>query len=394
MSEIRVLWGDDECRSNSLDSMYHFAQLNGFELVGYVSAEEVIRELINNVAHYDAVLLDAHFFLNTGQSQGTENGSALVRVFSAYDQLQLQDKPPCFLLSGQTTFTKEPNPILEGREIKCYDKTKIDDVDQLFEDMRHAVENAPDIRLKQKYAEVLDICDWPAFKNKHFNRIFTYIKHIEGEEEIPAAEDMLTPMRKVIETLFEQFVDLRIVDPALTEERFSLTVISKFLSRADGDYYYEADFFSPVIAEGLYRLLSITQDGSHGNQSLKLNVDAHLKGAAKPYLYFSMIYQLFDVLSWAHEYIRTHRDKDVNASKWSKKNQEIAEHQWLIGQVESINEKGWGQFVSDDKAHSIGIPRGLMATHQLTTYQRIRLLPKDAPSKNKLFVDQIDTNLE
>jgi hypothetical protein len=82
----------------------------------------------------------------------------------------------------------------------------------------------------------------------------------------------------------------------------------------EGGYKFKEGVLNPLISESLKWVSEICNDASHATENLKVNVHSFIQVQRTPYLYFSTIYQLFDILIWFGEFAAKNQDSNANAN--------------------------------------------------------------------------------
>lgn len=353
------------------------AENEGLFLEGYPSYEEGFEALERNLEYFDVILLDGLFFETRGQVAGTEDESGLGMAIARINQLKDRKAFPWFVLSGKDSFTKGENMLLKANKAKCFDKTNSRDVVRLFEEMRTAASEQADAQLRIKYEKVLASCSQHLLGMDQFSRLFTLIKHVENKDKLVMTEDLLTPIRKIIERIFKRLSKNGIIPQAIISNKGWISGSSYFLANKHDDYEHLKEFVAPVVSENIYRLLNIVQDASHGEGELKLKVDEYLKVSKSDYLYRSCVYLLFDLLLWFRDFMEANPDKDLNKTLWRST---LDERDWVSGRIIRIAENGYGTFESDNDPRQITVPPQFIKDRKLKENAQVRVILKPSPS--------------
>ena len=341
---FKVLWIDDQYKDAEMIQFAIEADNEGLLLEGYPSFEEGFEALERKQEHFDVILLDGLFFEKKGQEVGTEDESGIGMAIARINELKSKKVFPWFVLSGKDKFTKGENSLLKANKARCFDKTNPSDVVRLFEEMKAAANQQPDAQLKHKYAQLLEVCSDQLLGPEHFSRLFAIIKHIENVEKLANTEDMLNPIRKIIERIFRRMGEQGIIPETIRANKGWINGSSLFLANKHSDYEHLSEITPPLISENIHRLLNIIQDASHGEGELKLKVDQYLKSAQSDYLYRSCVFLLFDLLIWFKEFMDNNGDIDTNKARWVKTNNTLKE-EIFIGELRQDNE--WNYYVGN-----------------------------------------------
>ncbi|HAI37259.1 MAG TPA: hypothetical protein DCM40_03525, partial [Maribacter sp.] len=212
-----------------------------------------------------------------------------------------------------------------------FEKGKDEDEDVLFKMLVESCRNRTLTKLKHKYQNPFKICSDEYIGRKHFDRLLGLIQHIEHPESLSRAEDMLNPMRKIIEALFSKLNEIGVIPDEIIKGQGSINGSSYFLTGKNSGYTYNEVLIHPMVAESIFRLTTLTQDASH-NVGSKLEADEYLANSETNHLYISSIYLLLDILDWMKNYIDNNPNKKINSAKWSRKEQKT-DASLLEGQI-------------------------------------------------------------
>lgn len=341
---MKVLWIDDE--HETLELIKDNALDNDIELVGFRSAEEALLQLEYHDV-YDAVLLDGLFHMNKNDQGTPSNDAAFGKVASKIKSLK--DRGiilPWFILSGKTNFTLNQSSMIEALSDKDYsngrvfDKKKIEET-ILWEEIKKAVGLIPEYQMKQKYSDLLAICEDNLLGKKNYSRLFELIKDIEKSDKIKGGEDKLTTIRKTVEALFSTLGKHEIIPGEMVGQKGWINGSSLFLSGKHYDYPLQDDIIPSLVSNNIYKLLEIIQDGSHAYGELKYKVDSYMKEAQSDYFFRSCVYLLFDLLLWFKDFMIKNSDIEINKSRWKS----IASNGDWIGKLYQDSDKNY--FVND-----------------------------------------------
>lgn len=382
-----ILWIDDQHNDEEMIQFAIEADNEGLFLKGFTSFEEGFDVLEKNLERFDVILLDGLFFEKKGQETGTEDEIGIGMAIAKINELKSKKVFPWFVLSGKDKFTKGENSLLKANKAKCFDKTNPSDVVRLFEEMKLSAMHQPDAQLKFNYSDLLETCSDKLLGSEHFSRLFALIKHLENVEKMANTEDMLNPIRKIIERMFTRMAEHGIIPEAIISKKGWINGSSLFLANKHSDYDYLSEIIPPIVSENIYRLLNIIQDASHGDGELKLKVDQYLKSAQSDYLYRSCVNLLFDLLLWFKDFISNNSDKDTNKSRWKSK---LIKGDWITGKVIRIAENGFGTFQPENTHETISIPKQMVLEYQLKEFNLIKIIAAPSPNGAKKYIKEIN----
>jgi len=382
----KVLWIDDQYKDTEMIQFAIEADNEGLILEGYPSFEEGFEVLERKLEHFDVILLDGLFFEKKGQEAGTEDESGIGMAIAKINELKNRKVFPWFVLSGKDKFTKGENSLLKANRAKCFDKTNPSDVVKLFEEMKLAASQQPEAQLKFKYADLLETCSDQLIGTEHFARLFALITHIENIEKLANTEDMLNPIRKIIERMFTQMADRGVIPEPIISNKGWINGSSLFLANKHSNYEHLSEITPPLVSENIHRLLNIIQDASHGEGELRLKVDQYLKTAQSDFLYRSCVFLLFDLLLWFKEFMENNPDKDANKARWKIK---VINGDWITGKVTRIAENGWGTFLPENGIATVSIPPKMVTDNHLNETDSIKIIAEPSPDGTKTFIKAI-----
>ncbi len=365
-----ILWIDDE--HESLSGTKGRAKRNGIHLIPFKSLNSGMSELEKNSSFYDGVLLDAKFFENEDDVNGSED---TYNVHRAKERLlMLKKKFDVFILTGQAEAYEDKT--FKKAFTKVYKKGSDSEIDRLFIDIKIAAANQEDTQIRQTFNRVFEVCTEKYIGELAGQDILNLLK-VNNDLSI---EDPFNTIRKIVEDLFMSFCKFRLLPLEFVTPGVALNESSKFLTgkAADGNPFIERGFrhleethLPSHIASSLRSLLSITQSGSH-----RSSIDLHVKTIKTPYLFKSMLFQLFDILTWFKAYV----DSDPKKDNWIKIESESeicieTEQNAVMGKVININlHKGFAFLKPDAYGDNIFIPPHLVTNYLLEEQMHIKVL--------------------
>lgn len=365
----KVLWLEDEI--DKIEAFLDRGFMAGIEIVHKDTANNFILELNGKIDHYDAVILDVMGVVDSLSEK--PSSKAFKQAYDAIIALKHRKQIPFFVLSAQ--LTKDENQGLKEYigDTNVYIKSK--DEEHLIQSICASVANQPDFALRKKYTDLLSVFNDNYLGQKHFDRIYNLIKWVESSRDIDNTEDQLTTIRKIIEAIFQSLAKQGFVPIEITSSKGWLNGTSMFLANKHSAFIQKNQFIHPTASESIFRLLNLTQDGSHAEGGLKLRVDEHIQLNQNDYLFKSCIFLLFDIIIWYKNLCNLFPDFEKNKSMWSSK-----ENDWVIGTIVKIKENGYGIFKSDTGSQQFDIPRKIISENSFKENDRVKLTSKLKPS--------------
>jgi cold shock CspA family protein len=368
MNEIlyNILWIDDE--HETLPGTKGRAKRKGINLIGYKSLNGGMDELERNYPFYDGVLLDAKFFENEEDTEGTEDTDNVHRAKERL--LGLKKRFEVFVLTGHAEAYEDKT--FNKAFPKVYQKGDNDVTDRLFNDIKEAAAGLEDTQVRHAYKRVFDVCTE------------TYIGEYAGQDLLNLLKDtnesnvdnQFNAIRKIVEDLFSAFNKYNLLPSAFVTPNIALNESSKFLSGKNtfDDSYFEEKGYRHLdgthlpeqISYCLRSILAVTQSGSHRSK-----LDVFVREVKTPYLMKSVLFQLMDVLVWFKIYVDSHPTIE-NWEKVAHDNAIDDDQPFIPGQVINFNQqKNFAFFKPDGFGDNVFIPPNLVTENALADGMKI-----------------------
>lgn len=364
-----ILWIDDE--HETLGGTKGRAKRNGINLMPFKSLNGGMSELERNYPFYDGVLLDAKFFENEDDKEGTED---TYNVHRAKEQLlQLKKKFEVFVLTGQAEAYEDKT--FKKAFTKVYKKGSDDEIDRLFADIKDAASSQEDTQIRHSYKRVFDVCTEKYIGEYAGQDILNLIK-VDNDSEI---DKHLSSIRDIVQDLFTTFHKYELIPSEFVTPSIALNESSKFLAGKNytGEYFevkgyrhLDATHLPNQIATYLRNILGITQPGAH-----RTEIDDHVRSVRTHFLMKSVLFQLLDVLVWFKMYV----DSNPKIENWERvesvsEEAAVIESELVAGTVINLNTmKGFAFFKPDAIGDNIFIPPHLVTNHSLTERMRVQV---------------------
>ncbi len=357
-----ILWIDDV--HETLGGTKGRAKRHGINLIAFKSLNGGMSELERNYPFYDGVLLDAKFFENEDDIEGSED---TYNVHRAKERLlQLKKKFEVFVFTGQAE--AYDNKTFKKAFTRVYIKGSDEETERLFKDIREAAACQQDTQLRHSYKRVFDVCTEKYIGEFAGQDILNLLK-VEDESNI---DNHFNAIRKIIEDLFSAFHKFNLLPAEFVSPNVALNQSSIFLAgqeqneKTDAVYkqykHLEETHLPPQIANYLRSILAVTQSGSH-----RSNIDRHVRAVKTPFLLKSVFFQLLDVLVWFKMYV----DSNPKTENWEEiettnEFNETAIEELIHGKVINVNlQKGFAFFKPDARGDNVFIPPHLVSTFDL-----------------------------
>jgi len=309
MNRYKVLWIDDNF--DDQDAFEDQAIQNGLDINPFKTSQQGMEELVSNIEQYDAVILDAMVY-----DESEDENASLKGLFSSIkkiNSLSERKKIPYFIFSAYI----DNDTYASAREMLSSERIFIKTKDNLalFNAIKNDADKQEITQLKHKYPVPFSLCEDDYLGAKEFKRVLQIVKDIEDPEKINNQQDSLSPLRKILESIFKKLNAIGLVPDEIQNNPGAINGASIFLSGTHNGYKYNKELIHPVISESIRHLLSLTQDASH-NEGTKLKADSYLIDTSNTFLYQSLCFSMLDVLEYLKTFIDDNSDKSINESKW------------------------------------------------------------------------------
>ncbi len=388
MKQYKVIWFDDEFES--LNAIKEQAILNDIELVGFANATDGIEELDKNLLNYDAVVVDGKFYRNRSQTGDAIDENALSDVARCLDKKSDHKKLPWFILSGQISFTKEKNKIVEVFDIKkVYDKTSDSDLALLWLAIKEESNQQIDTQIRHKFQDVFNSCSEIQMGMDAQKMILNILKNIFESKGDFNEELYFTQLRKILESMFRSANRLGLLhDDCVKGGKVNLSESSLFMAGEPTKHLNikcNKPHFNKIVADSVKSILFLTGAASHTddvNQNSVINLTEYKKTNNTPYLLYSLTFQLMDILIWFKSYSKAYPNLEYNQSLWETIDE--AEVAWVSGKVVKIAENGYGTFKALNKDKAITIIPKTLKEYNLQENQMIQVILKTEGDKTHI----------
>ncbi|MFW5872580.1 MAG: hypothetical protein ACOCVN_01195 [bacterium] len=316
-----VLWIDDE--HEKLKSFISRAEQKGIEINAYKSHENGMKELEKNLLLYDAVILDAKTLYK--EEDEITNLKGLRASRDKLIEINQNIFLPFFILTGQPDYMN--NEAFQELVGKFYIKGR--DEDELFEVLKDIAKNKDEYRIRLQYKEALTACTERYLLNDYRNELMRMLSMLNEKGETINTDLYYKDIRILIEAIFRGANHYGMLpDVFLKNNMVNLSESSLFLSGRKPKYSDVScitSHFTRIVSEIVKNIIHITGAAVHteGEENTqKMQIQTHLKTTKTPYLFYSILYQMMDVLIWFKEYIDKNGDINKNKSFWIEKTDE------------------------------------------------------------------------
>ncbi len=247
-----------------------------------------------------------------------------MRILSKYKN------EPWFVFSGQTDVIKSESSIRSMLEEEDCQRdyadiiyVKSEDNDKLIEDIRSSVSDKSVWQVKNKYKQVLSVFD--VIGDDSQGALLDMLLFIEGYKPLDH-KVYYTQLRIILEWMFRHANQIGLLHDKCIDDKgkVNLTESSLFLAGEQTKYIgvkCKERHFPKLIAENIKNLLFITGGASHTTEpddKELINLQDYWKSVNTPYLLYSLIFALCDILVWYNRYQKENNNYGDNVSKWEE----------------------------------------------------------------------------
>lgn len=220
MRTYNVIWFDDE--HQNFQPIKDQAILEDIRLIGYSNSKEGTPELRNNYKDYDAVILDGLFFKDEGHKGTDIDQTAFGEVAKVLTELKARGIIlPWFIYSGQPSFVKDKNDLLEVLKDKTFangkvfDKNKDEDFKELLAEIKKAADGNPERIIKINNPEIFSIFEEGILSDDVESQLMSLFKKsfYNDRAELKA---ILTNIRSIQESVFLKLESIGVLQNGLT----------------------------------------------------------------------------------------------------------------------------------------------------------------------------------
>jgi len=283
MNNYQVLWIDDKWQEQS--SVITLAGYLGVE----IKAEKFFkkgRDIFKaNPIKWDAIILDARGLEKTEDSLPDTPGMHTTIDFIKSKRNEI----PILVYTGTDELinNEEFEKSIQGKifEGKLFNKGS--DPNEFIKKIIEAINQTDSNRLRMKYSGIFESCSLDYIGEISADTIAKIVNVVETGDYINS--DILNPVRKIIDTIFETCKDIGIIPSSIKDH----TSCSKFLCSTS---------MTAIVPEYIQKTLpyisQISNEGSHIETTDRL-----IKEGRAPFIINSIIYGLFSVIYWLKDFI-------------------------------------------------------------------------------------------
>lgn len=296
MKLYKVLWLDDE--HQKFQSIKDEALLQAVRFVGFTNSKEGGEELLKNHKQYDAVILDGLFFRNKDDVDISK--TAFGDVARLLGELKSKGVlKPWFIFSGQPSFVKDKNTLVEifkdsdFANGKVFDKNRDEDFVELLNEIKKCADENLERQLRLQHQEIFEIFESGLLAEQEEKELLEVFLELEKTENIDN-KAVLTKIRGIQEKIF-----LKLQNIGVLPELSSFIAKCKHLSGnirkdASGKYISSSIEYQTNEIENLQKWIYFTC-GTYIHALQQQHYGGYM---ISRYSLKSMLYGILELLFW------------------------------------------------------------------------------------------------
>lgn len=312
---IKVLWIDDEFEKQQ--DVIGDAEQDGIDLIPYEDHLEGIEALLSDIKGFHAVILDARVKFHKD-----DKVSDLKGLKASIDKLLILHSQghyiPFFIFTGQPDYMD--NDVFIQTYGEYFIKGK--DNQKLFNSIKDQVQNKEEYIIQYEYKNIFSICEkyFDTEVKKHLTEVLCSIKktNVIFDDKL-----YFTQIRIILESIFRIANTKGLLhDKCIPDGKVNLNESCTFLSGDSSRHYgvkSSVKHFPKLISDAARSIIHITGAAAHTTgEENKNNIDLqeYRKQVKSPFLLYSLVFQLLDIIIWFDEYLKTNNDYEYNKSLW------------------------------------------------------------------------------
>lgn len=397
MKTYKILWIDDKPELSS--GFRQLAKKHGLTLLEYKTHKEGMEVLKKDISSYDGVILDA-----LGHYESADESEELYGLNKSLHMLaslsSIKKIPHC-IYSAEINKSGYDAQKKLFRDIVIFDKAGSAPTLDMIEYIKSEADKQHDTQVRHEHAALFKILEDYSEENK--KTVLNIIRSLRFQRI--ALDDNLyfTPLRKILETMFRKANEIGLLHDACVSKNGSqvnLTESSFFLSGGNcnsTNVRCAKTHFPKVISKAVKQILELTGAASHTtNVDITKNIDVQeLRTYVRtPYLLYSILFMLSDVLIWFDNYCQENKDVAVNKSYWENtydpitNGDTVGSEEELSGEIIKI-ENGWGTFKIDTSGKTLSVRPSDVTKYNIGRGEKFSVTTKPSPDGTKTYIDKI-----
>lgn len=390
MKKYNVLWIDD--KPSEQEGFIDDAFLEDIIITPFTTSKAGMKELMDNTNHYDAIVLDA-----LGYDESEDESEELTGLMKSIKTINSLDKKiPYFIYSAYMDKDefKHAKSMLGDEEIF----TKGTGNQKLFLAIKKSADNQPETQIRHEFPTLFNALE--TYSSDHKGTFLHLIQEVKKGGASLDDKLYFTQIRIVLEEMFRKANELGLLhDKCISNNgKVNLAESSLFLS---GEVTKHLNVkcskvhFSKIIADNVKNIIFVTGAASHTTDpqyEKNINIQKYRDEIKTPYLLFSLIFSLMDVVIWFDEYSKENSNYMENVNLWEDLTPIVSSDNWVEGTITRLADNGWANFKPKNSDATIGIPPKMVESNNLKENDSIKIKTKPSPDGTKTYVTEINKN--
>ena len=325
-----LIWADDDI-DNLLDEITSKnLKSKGFNVIGAhngLELEDVLKKHANNI---DAVIVDANFNESISTTNDERDTSGLDWARGLYCSVY-NKKIPFYLFTNRTDevlkdIYKNKPLFLEDfpRHKRWFNKSAEGEFNKMLKILKEEVDEAcsPSFIIRNRYQYELNAAG--VIPGAYETLLDFLIK--DYNDDLSNIIEPFTSLRIIIEKVFARCERHKLIPPISNNTngtaRYFLDDVFSIkdpITKKWSDQYKAKQSIMPKpLAHSLNAAVALTQDGSHGRDKLKLDVNKYFEQTKDTLLVKTVLYTVIDLVKWFAQTAAERMDIEINQTLWEK----------------------------------------------------------------------------
>ena len=264
-----------------------------------------------------------------------------------------------------------------------FNKQNEKDLEELWRDIKAEADLQDETQIRHQFNEVFNSCEALNISFEYQDYVISILKSIKYNNGI---DEMLyfAQLRKIIELLFRKTEKAGLLHSSCIKKgEVNLSESSLFLSGHPTKYSNVKcikSHFPTIIAENVKNIIFITGAAVHTEdenvKQAKVSIEDLRKTNKTPFLIYSLVFQLMDIINWVKKYIDENPDKEKNQLLWETTSISVLEGEWIQGEITRIADNGYGTFHPATGGKTLSVIPAKVKEFNLCTTQKIQVTTK------------------
>lgn len=301
-----ILWVDDDIKTTELEQLKDNIDPDGekYEWIDCQTGNKAM-SVLEEPSRIDAAILDARFDMKEVKTGRLTALRTIVRRIEEINDNGKQHIPIAICTKQFNLDDKETDFMDEFGKYPIYNKYSLKDCKEMFLDIEEQISKTDPIlsKVKNKYMDILEIVSNPeyGFKENEYKLLVNILCDLENRQTTETTH--FNSLRDIVINFLLLCKDKGLIpehiDKNKTNEHSKFLCRNEFTQNEDDRKTYIPFWVQNSIAF----LVRITQPGSHPDKQTKLPIKKTVTNGNAPYLIYSLVFALCNVLIWWKQFI-------------------------------------------------------------------------------------------